>query len=114
MPIPDFQTAMRPALVAVDGDEPRSHAQIRDSVAAALGVTDAERLLMIPSGRQELFTNRVAWALTHMNQAGLLTALGRNRRDVRRYRIWSSAAANVVSSDLTDTVPSVMEGTKWR
>ena len=67
VPIPDFQTAMRPTLVAIDGDEPKSHAQIRDSVAAALGVTDEERQLMIPSGRQELFTNRVAWALTHMS-----------------------------------------------
>lgn len=79
VPIPDFQTAMRPALVAIEGDEPKSHAQIRDSVAAALGVTDAERLQMIPSGRQELFTNRVAWALTHMTQAGLLTRPQRGR-----------------------------------
>lgn len=70
---------MRPALVAIDGDEPKSHAQIRDSVAAALGVSDEERLLMIPSGRQELFTNRVAWALTHMTQAGLLTRPQRGR-----------------------------------
>lgn len=60
VPIPDFQTAMRPTMVALDGDEPKSHAQIRDSVAAALGVTDEERKMMIPSGRQELFTNRVA------------------------------------------------------
>ncbi len=79
MPIPDFQTAMRPALVAIDGDEPKSHAQIRDSVAAALGVTDEERQLLIPSGRQELFTNRVAWALTHMTQAGLLVRPQRGR-----------------------------------
>ena len=77
--IPDFQTAMRPALVAIDGDDPKSHAQIRDAVAATLGVTDEERLLMIPSGRQELFTNRVAWALTHMTQAGLLARPQRGR-----------------------------------
>lgn len=70
---------MRPALVAIDGDEPKSHAQIRDAVAAALGVTDQERLLMIPSGKQELFTNRVAWALTHMTQAGLLVRPQRGR-----------------------------------
>ena len=79
VPIPDFQTAMRPTLVAIDGDEPKSHAQIRDSVAAALGVTDEERQQMIPSGRQELFTNRVAWALTHMTQAGLLVRPQRGR-----------------------------------
>ena len=34
---------------------------------------------MIPSGRQELFTNRVAWALTHMTQAGLLVRPQRGR-----------------------------------
>lgn len=79
MPIPDFQTAMRPALVAIDGTEAKSHAQIRDGVAAALGVTDEERQQMIPSGKQELFTNRVAWALTHMSQAGLLARPQRGR-----------------------------------
>ncbi len=79
VPIPDFQTAMRPALAAIEGDEPKSHAQIRDSVADALGVSDEERQLMIPSGRQELFTNRVAWALTHMAQAGLLVRPQRGR-----------------------------------
>ena len=79
VPIPDFQTAMRPALVAIDGDDPKSHAQIRDAVAVALGVSDQERLLMIPSGKQELFTNRVAWALTHMAQAGLLVRPQRGR-----------------------------------
>lgn len=42
MPIPDCQTAMRPALVAIEGDDPKSsHAQIRDSVASALKVSDA-------------------------------------------------------------------------
>ena len=45
--IPDFQTAMRPALLAIDGDEPKSHSQIRDSVATVLGVTYEERLLII-------------------------------------------------------------------
>lgn len=79
MAIPDFQTAMRPILVALDGVEPQSHAQIRDSVAAALGVGDDERKVLIPSGRQELFTNRVAWALTHMTQAGLLIRPQRGR-----------------------------------
>ena len=63
---------MRAVLVAIDGDEPRSHAQIRDVVAPALGVTDEERQKMLPSGKQAVLTNRVAWAITHMSQAGLL------------------------------------------
>ena len=34
---------------------------------------------MLPSGTQALFTNRVAWAVTHMTQAGLLTRPERGR-----------------------------------
>lgn len=70
---------MRPVLVAIEGDEPKSHGQIRDIVAPALGVTDEDRQVMLPSGKQALFTNRVAWAITHMAQAGLLTRPQRGR-----------------------------------
>jgi restriction system protein len=34
---------------------------------------------MLPSGTQALFTNRVAWAVTHMTQAGSLTRPERGR-----------------------------------
>jgi len=77
--IPDFQTAMRPVLIATAADEPQSYAQIRDHVAAALDVSDAERQVMLPSGYQELFANRVAWAVTHLSRAGLLDRPRRGR-----------------------------------
>ena len=61
MAIPDFQTLMRPVLVAVDGGQPKSAAQIRDIVAPALGVSDEDRQVMLPSGNEPTFTNRVKW-----------------------------------------------------
>ena len=70
---------MRPVLVAVDGEVAKSYAQIRDVVAPVLGVSDEDRQVMLPSGTQALFTNRVAWAVTHMTQAGLLTRPERGR-----------------------------------
>lgn len=70
---------MRPVLVALQGDEPKSHAQIRDLVAPALNVSDEDRRVMLPSGTQALYTNRVAWAITHMSQAGLLNRPQRGR-----------------------------------
>jgi restriction system protein len=79
VPIPDFQTLMRPVLVAIQGDEPKSTAQVRDTVASALDVSDEDRQVMLPSGKQALFTNRVAWAITHMSQAGLLNRPQRGR-----------------------------------
>jgi restriction system protein len=77
--IPDFQTLMRPVLVAIQGDEPKSHAQIRDVVATALKVSDEDRQVMLPSGKQAQFTNRVAWTITHLTQAGLLNRPERGR-----------------------------------
>jgi restriction endonuclease Mrr len=35
-------------------------------------VSDEDRAVMLPSGRQPLFSNRMAWAVTHLAQAGLL------------------------------------------
>lgn len=40
-------------------------------------LSDQERNQLLPSGRQELFTNRLAWAKTHLRMAGLLEGTGR-------------------------------------
>ena len=72
MAILDFQTIMRPLLVALkDGQEPTS-TEIRAALAASFSLTEEELAEMIPSGRAKTFANRVAWAMTHMYQAGLL------------------------------------------
>lgn len=72
MPIPDFQSLMRPTLdVHADGRQ-RSQAEVRDLVAAAMGVTADERKMLLPSGKQPTYTNRIAWAVTHLAQAALL------------------------------------------
>jgi restriction system protein len=72
MAIPDFQTLMRPILEVQTDGGPHSQADVRNLVAAKLGVTDAERKELLPSGKQPVFSNRVAWATTHLAQAGLL------------------------------------------
>jgi hypothetical protein len=68
---------MRPVLVAHDDGDERSTAELRDLIAEAFDITDAERQEMIPSGRARLFDNRIGWTLTHLSQAG---ALERTRR----------------------------------
>jgi restriction system protein len=45
---------------------------LRDQLAVEMHVSAEDRAIMLPSGRQTLFANRVAWAVTHMAQAGLL------------------------------------------
>jgi restriction system protein len=82
MAIPDFQSLMLPLLrLANDGKE-HSISEWRDSLALQLKLTEKERKELLPSGRQSLFTNRVAWAVAHMKKAVLLQNLARGRYSI--------------------------------
>jgi len=72
MGAPDFQSLMLPLLrVAADGRE-HGLAEARDVLAADFKLSDAELQELLPSGRQAKFANRVAWAKSYLQQAGLL------------------------------------------
>jgi restriction system protein len=74
MPIPDFQSVMRPLLdLASDGEE-HSLADAREKLARVFKLTDQETKELLPSGRQAIFGNRVAWAKVYLNRAGALDA----------------------------------------
>lgn len=77
MPIPDFQSLMRPLLQFVSDRKDHSVRDGLDHLAKECSLTDDERNELLPSGRQEVFTNRVAWAKTHLRMAGLLEAPSR-------------------------------------
>ncbi len=70
--VPDFQSLMRPCLAAHEDSQPRTSADLRDRLAAQMHVTAEDRAILLPSGTQPLFTNRVGWTVTHLAQAGLL------------------------------------------
>lgn len=63
---------MRPTLVALADGQAHTLQQIRDEVAAALAVSEEDQEQLLPSGKQTTYSNRVAWALTHMGKAGLV------------------------------------------
>jgi restriction system protein len=72
MPIPDFQTLMLPFLqFASDGKE-HAMSEARELLAGQFGLTPDERTALLPSGRQAVFDNRVAWAKVYLQRAGLL------------------------------------------
>ena len=71
MGIPDYESLMRPTLeVLADGSE--NFREVQDLVAASQGVTDDDREVLLPSGKQSMFANRVGWAITYMVKAGLV------------------------------------------
>lgn len=74
MAIPDYQSLMLPLLdFAADGRE-HPLREARGTLASRLGLSTYERAELLPSGRQPVFNNRVAWAKTFLQQAGLLSS----------------------------------------
>lgn len=79
MAIPDYQTIMLPLLeLSGDGKEHRLREAI-DRLASEFRLSDEERKVLVPSGRQEVFDNRVGWARTYMKKAGLFELTGGGR-----------------------------------
>lgn len=78
LPIPDYQALMLPVLrYAAQGEQrvPEVAAKIADD----LGLSEAEREELLPSGRQRILHNRVHWAKFYMSKAGLVDSPARGR-----------------------------------
>lgn len=73
MAIPDFQSVMRPVLEAVSDGQTRSLSDVREFVKDAFQLSEEARKERLPSGNQTVINNRVGWARTYLNKAGLLT-----------------------------------------
>jgi restriction system protein len=74
MPIPDFQSLMRPLLEAhADGKE-HLNRDLVEQLGLQFRLTEEERREMLPSGGARLFDNRIGWAKSHILQAGLIIA----------------------------------------
>jgi restriction system protein len=73
MAIPDFQSLMLPLLqFASDGHEHGMEEAV-NTVAGMFKLTDQERNELYPSGKSKpIFADRLAWARTHLKQAGLI------------------------------------------
>ena len=57
--------------VASDGKQ-HSNRDAREALALVFQLSDEEKSALLPSGRQGIFVNRVAWAKSYLQQAGLL------------------------------------------
>jgi restriction system protein len=72
MPVPGFQSFLRPLLVyAQDGMERKIGDAIK-ALADEFKLSERDRAEMLPSGKQTLLANRVHWARTFLAKAGAL------------------------------------------
>lgn len=72
MPIPDFQTLMLPLLKLLEEKREVAAREAAPLLADQFQLTEDERRRLLPSGKQEIFSNRVGWARTFLKKAGLL------------------------------------------
>ena len=78
MPIPDYQTLMLPLLRGFEGvSEPRRVKDFVEYIADEFTLSQEELAERIPSGQENLLTNRMAWARTYMGKAELLRPVSR-------------------------------------
>jgi restriction system protein len=70
MPIPDYQSLMLPVLKEAASGEVRI-SEVVTRLARQLKLTENEQAILLPSGKQTLFANRVHWAKTYLTKAML-------------------------------------------
>jgi restriction system protein len=72
MAIPDFQSIMLPLLRFYSDGKEHANREPINHLADEFGLSDEERKELLPSGRQAVLDNRIAWARTHLKAAKLL------------------------------------------
>ena len=70
--IPGFQKMMLPLLRFAGDKEEHSTTEALDTVAKEFGITEEQKNLLLPSGNQKIFYNRVFWAKAYLKMAGLI------------------------------------------
>ncbi len=80
---------MLPLLKFYSDDKDHTFRETVEALAKDLKLTDEERREMLPSGKQEIFDNRIGWARTYLKKAGLIDSpkRGINRISPRGFEI---------------------------
>ncbi len=74
MPVPDFQSFLKPLLdLATDGKE-HSIREARERLVDTLNLTEEDLAELLPSGQQTKYDNRVQWAKAYFIQAKVFSS----------------------------------------
>ena len=97
MAVPKFFEFFGEFLRATQDGELHSAQEVRDSIAKEMNLSDEDLLEMLPSGKQSTFNNRIAWARTYLDRAGLIETPARGK-----YRITETGKKALESGEKID------------
>jgi len=97
MPVPKFFEFFEAFLKVVSDGEIHTAKEVRNTIADVMALSEADLNEMLPSGKQRTFDNRVAWARTYLDKAGLIVTPQRGK-----YRITSAGLAALSSGEKID------------
>jgi restriction system protein len=72
MAIPDYQAIMLPMLQVLGDRKTYLLRELVEIIAKKFSLSEEEKRLLLPSGKQAMFYNRVGWARTYLKKAGLI------------------------------------------
>ncbi|MBQ3707463.1 MAG: restriction endonuclease [Clostridia bacterium] len=97
MAVPKFYEFFEAFLCALRDGEIHTARDVRTTVATDMGLSAADLEELLPSGRQATYENRIAWARTYLNKAGLIETPQRGR-----YRITDRGLTALTSGEVID------------
>lgn len=97
MAVPKFYEFFEGFLSAVSDGKIHTAKEVRDIIAREMNISEADRAELLPSGKQFTFDNRVAWARTYLDKAGLIETPQRGK-----YRITALGKKALSSGDTID------------
>ena len=72
MAVPGFQTWFTPFLKALSDGQVHLIADLYQELADQMKLTPEDKRELLPSGKQQIYKNRIGWARTYLGKAGLL------------------------------------------
>jgi len=111
VPLPDYQTLMKPLLVFAADGQVHTGAEAVEHIAQLFNLTPSERAQLLPSGRTRVLNNRTHWALTYLRHAALLGSEGHGKfRITERGRILLKVdPARIDKSLLVSRYPEIID-----
>lgn len=92
MAVPKFFEFFEAFLKAVSDGELHSAKDVRNNIAKSMKLTEEDLAETLPSGSQRTFDNRVAWARTYLDKAGLIETPMRGKYHITKKGIRALAS----------------------